>query len=317
STANKITHTNINPDNNGNNDQEQNVATTDYQKNILEKFNKITLSTSDGDIEKYSGFIKNSSTGDDQHVRIYIPSEHNNEKMPVVFLIPGGTGDGSEFEEKQTDNSSKATKLTNKGFITVVYSPLGTGESEGKLNYQGYNDQDGLAQIIKIISSLSIVDNDNMGLASFSYGATAAAGILARYPELNIKFWSDWEGPSSRYFTTVGCKEKNKQIKKDTPGAHSCNNDNFWQEREAAEFIKTAKVDYYWRVQQEKDHVQPTYGHTIEMINNAVANKNIPWVKLNNGEVNATYTEETVIALPNTNFFDDYIIPHLEQMSQF
>ncbi len=269
----------------------------------------------DGAVVKREAWIENPTTGDRQSVRLYEPSELG--PWPMVVLIPGGTGDGSSFERPNIDgpdDTSDAVLLAAEGFVVVVYSPLGTGDSDGDVNYQGHDDQDGLAAIIQAVADLPSTDPDNIGLASFSYGVTGAAGVLARYPELGVKYWSDWEGPSSREFTTVGCTGRvSNSI---SPANLDCDDDEVWSEREAAAFAKTLSVDYYWRIQEEDDHVQSTYGHTLEMVNNAVENENMPWVKLNDGDVNATYVAATVPAVGNANHFVAYAMPHIIAMSE-
>lgn len=261
------------------------------------------------------GWVVNPTTGDRQSVRLYIPRELG--VWPLAVLVPGGTGDGTSFELPSThriDELSDAALLASKGFVVVVYSPLGTGQSEGELNYQGYDDQDGLAAIISAVAALPNVDQQNIGLVSTSYGVTGAAGVLARYPNLGVKYWSDWEGPSSRVFTTINCKGSAREV---SPANLDCEDDTIWEQREAATFIQTLSVDYYWRIQQVTDHVQPGYGHTREMVNNAVENSHIPWVKLNDGEVNATYaTDAQVPAVANMDHFAAYIVPHVVEMSK-
>ena len=278
-----------------------------------------TGSELDGAIQTFSAFVENPSTGDKQSVRLYEPAQKGT--YPLVVLIPGGTGSGESFERTNLGLSGEeppdAFTLALEGFVVAVYDPLGTGSSQGDINYQGYDDQDGLAAIIRATQALSEVDEENTGLASFSYGVTGAAGVLARYPELGITFWSDWEGPSSRYFTTVGCA----QGARSRPGAispanFSCGDDAHWGEREAAAFMKTLSVDYYWRIQEVKDHVQSTYGHTIEMLNAAAANEEIDWFRVNDAQVNTTYTADslpTALSLPH---FSAFVLPHIIELSQ-
>ncbi len=268
---------------------------------------------------KQTGFIENPTTGDRQSVRIYSPEARANSaspSRPLVVIVAGGAGEGSGFEQGPEGKPNQAELLSEEGFTVIVFDALGVGESEGKQNFQGYADQDGLAAIVAAGKELPQVDSTNVGLASFSYGITNASGVLARYPELEIKFLSDWEGPSSREFTTVGCgTEKRVQKESVSPASMPCDLEEHWVQREAVNFIKDANVDYYWRIQQEKDHVQDTYGHTVEMIDAAVGN--IAWVKLNDGEPNDTYTEETVPTVSNGNFFALYAIPHIVTMAEF
>ncbi len=270
-----------------------------------------------GAVSVSSGWIENPTTGDLQSVRLYEPSSPG--PHPLVILIPGGSGDGNAFERPNLDTAEQlpdAINLAHEEFVVVVYSPLGTGESEGEINYQGHDDQDGLAAIIAAAQALPQTDPDNTGLASFSYGVTGAAGVLARYPELGVKYWSDWEGPSSRFYTTVGCPRTQSRAGITSPANFQCDDDAHWAEREASIFIQSLSLDYYWRIQEDKDHVQPTHDHTLEMLDGALANSNIPWVRVNNGEMNASYTAETLPTVTNLNHFPVYAMPHIIELSQ-
>ena len=40
------------------------------------------------------------------------------------------------------------------------------------------------------------MDTNNVGVVSFSFGITTAAGCLGRHPELEVKYLIDVEGPS-------------------------------------------------------------------------------------------------------------------------
>ncbi len=258
--------------------------------------------------------IINPTTGDKQNIRIYSAVD-DGDGLPLVVLVSGGVNDGTEFE-KEKGGATNAVKLAAEGFVVIVYSALGLGESEGEMNFQGFDDQDGLAAIVAAGKKLADVDTSKVGLASFSYGITGAAGILARYPDLDIKFYSDWEGPTSRSFTSPGCTVKSEEIERTSPGSFSCADDAHWSEREAVKFIPEAQVQYYWRIQQAEDHVQSTYGHTLEILQAAVGK--IPWVKLNDSKVNQQYkTESELNIVPNEkDVFGIYVIPHLKEMAE-
>jgi len=270
-----------------------------------------------GAVTVSSGWIENPTTGDLQSVRLYEPTSSG--PYPLVILIPGGSGDGSSFERPNLDTKDQlpdTINLAHEGFIVVVYSPLGTGDSEGEVNYQGHDDQDGLAAIIAAAQALPQTDADNTGLASFSYGVTGAAGVLARYPELGVKYWSDWEGPSSRFYTTVGCPRSPSRDGDISPANFPCSDDAHWDEREASIFIQSLSLDYYWRIQEDRDHVQPSHDHTLEMLDGALENSNIQWVRVNDGEINTAYTADTLPTVPNTSHFPTYALPHIVELSQ-
>ncbi|PIX62283.1 hypothetical protein CO057_00610 [Candidatus Uhrbacteria bacterium CG_4_9_14_0_2_um_filter_41_50] len=282
------------------------TATVDAQLNFVGPLQE------DESIALWEGSIVNPTTDDLQSVRVYVPQGEN---LPAVILIPGGVGNGADFEKDNGEYPSDVRTIAEAGFVTAVYDPLGRGKSEGEINFQGLEDQDGLSEVIRLVQNMPEVNSKNVGLASFSYGVTAAAGVLARYPELALKFWSDWEGPSSRSFTNPGCAGSLSNNALPTPGSFACNDDEHWLGREAAESVKFARVDSYWRTQTLDDHVQNTYGHTVEMVNNAILNPDILHVFLNDMTENTLVTEETVEPVPNGPHLILYIIPHLKEMA--
>jgi hypothetical protein len=290
--------------------QATDLSNSNFENLIQEK----TYSYNNEAISFSSGRITNPATGDKQSIRIY-SAINDGDGLPLVVLVSGGVNDGTEFE-KDKGGATNAVKLAAEGFVVIVYSALGLGESAGEMNFQGFDDQDGLAAIVAAGKKLADVDTSKVGLASFSYGITGTTGVLARYPDLDIKFYSDWEGPTSRSFTSPGCSVKSEEIERTSPGSFSCADNAHWAEREAVKFIPEAHVQYYWRIQQEEDHVQSTYNHTLEILQAAVGK--IPWVKLNDGEVNQQYkTESELNIVPNEkDVFGIYVIPHLKEMAE-
>jgi hypothetical protein len=82
---------------------------------------------------------------------------------------------------------------------------------------------------------------------------------------------------------TSGCKPAPQQHIRWQP----CDNDAWWAEREALTFIGDVQVPYQ-RIQSQKDHVQPTNNHAIEIVNAAVAG-GVPWARLNEYPASQTY----------------------------
>jgi hypothetical protein len=238
-----------------------------------------------------TGWIENPTRQVRQSVRIHEPVVTDEAIFPAVIFVPGGSGNGRTFDAAREGEVSQADLLASNGIVVITYSPLGTEENDTEpFDHQGYADQDGLAAIITATKSLTTVDARQIGVASFSYGITGASGALSRYPGLGVVFLVDWEGPSSREYTTFDCQGAMEmpEGEEDTRvSSVSCEDDAFWAEREAVNMIADADVEYYWRIQTKEDHVQSTYGHTLEMVNAAAGV--IPWVRVNDGEVNAVY----------------------------
>lgn len=226
-------------------------------------------------------WVSNPTSGAEIYVKTYTPKNSSitsNTELPALVLVPGGGADSSFFENVKKD----AQTLADLGFFVVTFDPDGRGKSEGAEDYNGFTQQDGLKAVIDSIEA------DSIGLITFSYGITMGAGVLARYPNLPVEFLIDWEGPASRD-NTGGCDGLGTGHLQEIA---DCDNEDFWREREAVTFIEDIRIPYL-RLQSEKDHTLPHYNHTLAMIEAALAGDS-PWVRLNDGAVNETYTEQAL-----------------------
>lgn len=220
----------------------------------------------------------NPTSGSELYVRKYTPDSYVDDALNTLILVPGGNGDSSSFAK----GKNSAQDLANEGFIVITFDPEGRGLSEGEEDYNGTIGQDGLKAVIES------VDSEHIGLVTFSYGITLGSGVLARYPELPVEFLIDWEGPVDRN-DTGGCDGVGTGHLTEVS---DCDDEDFWAEREALTFISQVEVPYL-RMQSQKDHVQPDLNHALAILNAALDGKS-PWVRINDGEVNAVYnnTEE-------------------------
>ncbi len=231
-----------------------------------------------------SHWVTNPTSGARLYVRVIQPQGWDKGPLPTLVLVPGGTGDSSDF----LGPPDRVQSIADEGFTVVVFDADGRGHSEGEEDQNGYIHQDGLAEIVRFVATLPEVDEARIGLASWSYGVTMATGALARYPDLPVRFLIDWEGPANRD-DTGGCGE-------DAVGhlqGHPCDDEGFWREREASVFALDLRVPYQ-RLQSEKDHAQPDTDHAVLMINNATAEEygghgKAPWTRLNDLEPNTVY----------------------------
>ena len=221
--------------------------------------------------EANSYWVTNPTSGAKLFVHMARPQNWNGGALPTLVLVPGGTGPG---------DPQRADRLAQQGFIVVAFDPDGRGRSEGSEDQDGFIQQDGLAAVVQAIYNLPEVDQNNIAIVTYSYGITMGSGVLARYPDLPVKFLIDWEGPADRYYT--GCRVGSPKIK-----WPACDDDEAWAQREAVTFIAQIKVPYL-RLQSENDHVQPNNNHAIDMINAAIAG-GVPWVRLNDYPPNQTY----------------------------
>lgn len=218
--------------------------------------------------------VVNPTTNAKLHVQVLAPK--NAGKSPALVLVPGGFGASGDFVDD-------AMRITNAGIVAVAFDPDGRGKSTGQEDFNGYKQQDGLAAIIRFTSTLPEVDAKQIGLVTYSYGITMGSGVLARYPDLPIKFLIDWEGPADRHYTTFCCRDDGAGHIKWQPSSDNA----WWSEREAVNFIGTIRVPYQ-RIQSEKDHVQPSNQHAIDMISEAIK-RGVPWTRLNDYPANQTY----------------------------
>ncbi len=219
-------------------------------------------------------WVVNPSGGSRLFVSVTYPRGWNGELLPTLVLVPGGVG---------ISEPRKAQALATEGLLVIIFDPEGRGHSEGKEDYNGFIGQDGLAAVIEAATALPGLDADRYGLVSFSYGVTMAVGALARHPDLPIDFYIDWEGPVNRMYTTTGCgSQALEHIQWE-----SCEDDAWWAEREAMNFIADVQVPYQ-RIQSQNDHVQRDNAHAIDIVNAAVAG-GVPWTRLNEYPAGQTY----------------------------
>jgi len=241
-------------------------------------------------------WVTNPTSGVPLWVEVMRPSDWDGEALPALVLIPGGTDDSGAF----TDERETGQLMADEGYTVVVFDADGRGRSKGEEDQCGYIHQDGLAAVIRFAAGLPEVDPERIGLVSYSYGVTMATGALARYQDLPILFYVDWEGPANRN-DTGGCDEDRVGHLKGRP----CDDEEFWREREASTFALKMRVPYQ-RLQSAKDHAQPDVNHALLMIANATSSEHgghgvSPWTRLNDLVPNTVYAEADPPRLPPKN----------------
>ena len=241
-------------------------------------------------------------------VTICFPDQ--SEPAPLILMIPGGLGDGNDF----FTNDEITAQLLGKGYVVGFFSAEGRGQSDGEEDYNGTINQDGMHAVLVYLASRKEVDAERIGVVSFSYGVTVASGMLARYADdPNVDFYIDWEGPSAREYTNVGCRDKGNN----TEGIawKDCDDNEWWAEREAVNFLDDLTMPYL-RVQSEVDHVQKSNEHAIAAINAAVSGPS-PWTRVNGSEnpIDTTYTmENSPQWLPNRSG-KTHVVEYVEEMA--
>ncbi|PIN78768.1 hypothetical protein COV16_05585 [Candidatus Woesearchaeota archaeon CG10_big_fil_rev_8_21_14_0_10_34_8] len=247
-------------------------------------------------------------------VSVYMPSDDSID-YPAVILVPGGIGGKNGFLKKYTPTTSYniPEKFASEGFVVLIFSADGRGDSTGEEDYNGYVQQDGLYELYRFLENHDNVEEDNIGVVSYSYGITMATGMLARY-QPDAKFYIEWEGPVNRWYTTVGCTG-GPSPNSDAPGSISCEDEEHWLEREAMRFVPYLPVDYFVIVQTEEDHVQSNVQHSVDINNFAL--DYLDWVRVNEGEVNQEYTLNTLPVLKGIDgkLFQDHILEYMKEIT--
>jgi hypothetical protein len=231
--------------------------------------------------------VVNPSSGCSLHVHIHRPAEAGpDNRVPAVIFAPGGNGFGS-----QLDSTSMPDDIASDGFAFMHFDPDGRGQSSSYAeNYDGYVHQDGMHACLSFLASQPYVDTSRLGVYTHGYGVTMGSGMIARHPEPRVKFLLDFEGLADRH-----------QSGKDSLGHVPVppENDSFWQEREAARFVKQLPSAYL-RVQTQIDSHPgiPDNRHCIQLIDSATAAAYggagiSAWTRVNDSVMNSanrTYT---------------------------
>lgn len=260
--------------------EQTNAVSRDSKKNNLSVAEDETWKRGDGENEFW---VTNPTSGVKLYTKIFYPDGFKTgDEINAVILVPGGNDDSSSFigRRRNTDD------LTSVGLAAVIFDADGRGQSGGVENQNGNDQQDGMAAIIKfLVEDLSDARVENVGIATFSFGLSMGSGVAARYPDLPIRFLIDWEGPIDRN-DFAGCDAENTGH---LAGLIDCDDNAYFAEREGLVFVQQLDIPYQ-RVQSEVDHAGQGSGSAIRILNAAVA-AGLPWVRLNDYEVNKTYNE--------------------------
>jgi len=228
--------------------------------------------------------VVNPSSGCSLYVHIHRPVNAGPEnRVPGVVFVPGGNGYGSQLDSLTTQPDD----IASDGFAFLHFDPDGRGRSGAyPENYDGYVHQDGMHACLSLLASREYVDTSRLGIYTQQYGITMGSGMIARYPEPHVKFLLDFEGPADRYQTS---KDSGGHVPMSTDSA------DFWQEREAARFMKQVPAAYL-RFQTRVDSNPRIVDnrHCIQLIDSATA------VAYGGAGISAwTRVNDSVMNLPN------------------
>ncbi len=245
-------------------------------------------------------FVKNPTSGAQLDVSIYAPTDaSSSNKYPGLIMVPAGVGSKEDFTKNPYDHRVTYTtpeKFAASGFVVLIFSADGRGSSAGTEDYNGYVQQDGLYELFRFLQEQEIVESSNIGFSSFSYGVAMVSGMLGRY-QPDAKYFIEWEGPVNRYWVSFSCSGRGAVQEEIT-----CDDESYWQEREAMRFVPYFPVDYFVIVQREDNHAQPTFDHSVEMNNWAI--QYLDWVRVNGPDnaINKEYTIATFPVLEGTSY---------------
>ncbi len=213
--------------------------------------------------------------------------------QPAAILIPGGLGAGRTMVLRRS-----ARDLAERGMVVVGFNARGRSSgklrdrrSGGQQDFNGPGDQDDLAAIIRHVAGLPFVDAGRLGVYACSFGLVAAAGCIARHPDLSVRWLVDEEGPGDACAAML-CAWRLAPAGTPLPHAgrsapapvaapdtgrpdpakaldlfgHGCGSHGgssqdvaWWAQREAIRFLPAFRGRYL-RLQAEWDHVQPPHG---------------------------------------------------------
>jgi hypothetical protein len=226
-------------------------------------------------------WVVNPTSGCSLYVHIHRPANAGpSNRVPGVVFVPGGTGFGSSY-----DKTGLPDDIASDGFAFLHFDPDGRGRSGAyPENYDGYVHQDGMHACLSLLAGRPYVDTSRLGVYTRSYGITMGSGMIARYSEPHVKFLLDFEGPADR---TQTCQDSGGIVP--VPG----DSEAFWQEREAARFMKQVPAAYL-RIQTQVDSNPRITDnrHCIQLIDSATAVVHggagiSPWTRVNDSLMNA------------------------------
>ena len=142
-------------------------------------------------------------------------------------------------------------------------------------------------------------------------------GMLGRY-QPGVDFYIEWEGPTNREYVSVGCRDRSviEGVVGAVKGGITCDDNDYWEEREALNFVSDFKTEYFLILQSDKDHVQKTNDHSLDMNNLAV--EHLDWVRVNGpeNEINQIYTLDDLPVYKNDRERDNMIIEYLLEFTE-
>jgi hypothetical protein len=204
--------------------------------------------------------VVNPSSGCTLYVHIHRPANAGpGNRVPGVVFVPSKTGSGSSYDTTTTPDD-----IASDGFAFLHFDPDGRGRSSAyPENYDGYVNQDGMHACLSLLASRDYVDTSRLGVYTRGYGITMGSGMIARYATPRVRFLLDYEGTADR---NQNCQDSGGFV------PVPVDSEAFWQEREAARFMKQVPAAYL-RMQTAVDHNPRLQSntHCIQLTDSATA----------------------------------------------
>lgn len=113
------------------------------------------------------------------------PDIYDKQSFAAVVKVPGGINPG-----RMEVYATEAIALSGAGMVVVCFNAEGRVDtlsnsdllSEGEEDYNGFQNQNTLAEIITYVMNLPYVIKENVGIRTQSYGITMGAGCAANNP---------------------------------------------------------------------------------------------------------------------------------------
>jgi len=238
---------------------------------------------------------------------VFVQAPEGEGPFPTIVVVPGAlmAARGALMPQDRRD-------WLTAGFALITFDADGRGESGGKEDTNGKIDQDGLAAILQAAGTLPKVDGDRIGVLSMSYGVTIAVGALSRYTT-PARFLIDWEGPANRMHS-AGCENgMTDHPSKAGVSWGSCNDDSWWQYREASSWVGGLKIPYQ-RVQCTPDHGGRGDFETSRVMVTAALAGGVPWVHMNDNAVTTPLTADSQIQAWPANTKNEVLIRYAREL---
>ncbi len=109
--------------------------------------------------------------------RLYLPGRGEQESCPAVCVCHG-IPSGIQRDSSDVSYPALAKRICNEGFAVFIFNFRGTGDSGGNIDMTGWTDD--LKAVIDYLTSLPVIDKNNLTLLGFSAGAAVSVCVASK-----------------------------------------------------------------------------------------------------------------------------------------